>query len=66
MTESHMQLLKEDILDKFQRAKNTLTDAEEGDREYLQLFSLICSLRFDVYVKKMIIEKLIDSMPELK
>ena len=45
---------------------DSFTEAPEEDRAYLQLFSLICSLSFDVYVKKMIIEKLIDSMPELK
>ena len=36
----------------------------EQDREFLQLFSFICTLSFDVYVKKQIIEKLIDSLPE--
>lgn len=62
MTESHMQLLKEDILDKFQRAKNTFTDAEEGDREYLQLFSFICQLSLDVYLKKQMIETIADQL----
>ena len=31
------------------------------DQEFLQTFSFICMLSFDVYVKKMLIEKLIDS-----
>ncbi len=62
MTESHMQLLKEDILDKFQRAKNTFTNAEEGDREYLQLFSFICQLSLDVYLKKQMIETIADQL----
>ena len=39
-------------------------DIPEEDREYLQLFAFICNLSFDVYVKKQIIEKLIDELPE--
>ena len=35
----------------------------EEDREMLQLFAFICSLSFDVYIKKQIIEKVIDSFP---
>ena len=33
------------------------------DQEFLQLFSFICMLSFDVYVKKQLIEKLIDQLP---
>ena len=36
----------------------------EEDREALQLFSFICSLAFDVYVKKLLMEKLIDQLPD--
>ncbi|HEX3022325.1 MAG TPA: hypothetical protein VHP81_08030, partial [Lachnospiraceae bacterium] len=32
----------------------------EEDRDFLTTFSFICMLSFDVYMKKMIIEKLID------
>lgn len=35
-------------------------DAEE--REYLQLFAFVCSLSFDVYMKKHVIESIIDEM----
>ena len=38
--------------------------ASEKDREFLKLFSFICSLSFDVYVKRLMIEKLIDLMPD--
>ena len=40
----------------------TFEDMEE-DREFLQLFSFICLLSFDVYMKKQLIEKLIDQLP---
>lgn len=34
------------------------------DQRYLQLFSLISSLSFDVYAKKALIEQIIDELPE--
>ena len=42
----------------------TANGASEEDREFLKLFSFICSLSFDVYVKRLMIEKLIDLMPD--
>ena len=35
---------------------------EGEDREELRLFAFLCSLSFDVYLKKMMIEKLIDEL----
>ena len=35
-------------------------DAPEDDREFFVLFSLVVQLGFDVYVKRLLIEKLID------
>lgn len=57
-------LLQEDIEDVFTKSKKTFSDAPEEDRERLQFFSLVCMLSLDVYVKKQIIEKLIDTMSE--
>ena len=66
MEKADVEPLMEEMKSIYARAMDSFTEAPEEDRAYLQLFSLICSLSFDVYVKKMIIEKLIDSMPELK
>ena len=38
-----------------------MVSSSEEEREFLQLFSVICMLSFDVYVKKLLIEKLVDS-----
>ena len=35
----------------------------EKDREFLTMFSFICLLSFDVYMKKQLIESIIDSFP---
>lgn len=54
-------ILKEDVMHKFQVSKDTFKEAPEDDKEFLQLFSFICMLSFDVYVKKLLIEKMVDS-----
>ncbi len=56
--------LKEEVKAMYASASETFSDTAEDDREFLQLFSFICMLSFDVYVKKQMIEKLIDSLPE--
>ena len=55
-----------DIAKAYTQAMGTFTDLPESEQEYLQFFAFICSLSFDLYVKKMIIEKLIDQLPEPK
>lgn len=59
-------LLQKDIELLFNNSKETFTDVPDEDRELLQFFSFICSLSLDVYVKKLLIEKLIDNMPTPK
>ena len=56
--------LKEDVLDKFQESRNTFREAPEEDQDFLQLFAFICMLSYDIYVRKQIIEKLIDNALE--
>lgn len=62
MEKADVEPLKEEMKKIYARTMESFSDAPEEDRVYLQLFSLICSLSFDVYVKKHIIEKLIDSL----
>lgn len=64
MEDTQMEILKQDVLDKYTRAEETFFDAPEKDREFLQKFSFICLLSFDVYVKKLVIEKMIDDLRE--
>ena len=56
-----VEVTKQDVVRKFHKAQETFSDAATEDQEFLQTFSFICMLSFDVYVKKMLIEKLIDS-----
>ena len=56
-----VEVMKQDVVRKYHKAQETFSDAAAEDQEFLQTFSFICMLSFDVYVKKMFIEKLIDS-----
>ncbi len=53
--------LQEDIVKKFKTSQKTFQEAPEEDREVLQMFSFICMLSYDVYVKRLLIEKMVDS-----
>lgn len=54
--------LKEDVKQKYKKAEATFADIPEEEQEFLQKFSFICFLSLDVYVKKLMIEKLIDGL----
>lgn len=56
--------LKEDIVKKTDLAKEMFQDMPKDKADFLQLFSFISLLSFDVYVKKLLIEKLIDGFLE--
>lgn len=60
MGEGEAKNLFKDILSKYSASQKTFADAPEEDREALQSFAFICLLSFDVYVKKLLIEKFID------
>lgn len=53
--------LQENIVRKFTLSQETFKNAPEEEQEVLQLFSFISMLSYDVYVKKLLIEKMIDS-----
>lgn len=66
LEDEQLESLKADVLEKFKISQTTFGDAPEEDKEFLQTFSFICVLGFDVYVKKLLIEKLIDDLKSKK
>ena len=66
MEKAQIEPLKKEIEETFARAESSFTEAPEENQAYLQLFSLICSLSFDVYIKKILVEKLIDELLDSK
>jgi len=62
LEENQIENMKEDLQKYFEKSSETYSDAPKEDQEFLHLFSFICMLSFDVYVKKQLIEKLIDQL----
>lgn len=55
--------LSKDVMKKFDRSKRIFTDVEgEKEQEFLSIFSFISMLSFDVYLKKQMIEQIIDDL----
>lgn len=62
LEEAQKDILKEDIEEKYKKANETFADAPKEDQDFLHIFSFLCMLSFDVYVKKLLIEKVIDGI----
>ena len=53
--------LTKEVVRKNEKSRESFKEvSDEEDREFLQTFAFICMLCFDVYMKKQLIEKLID------
>ena len=63
--EESEKLLK-DLGKKYFIAQHTFEQFPEEDRSFLQKFSFICLLSYDVYIKKMVIESMIDELHQTK
>ena len=66
MEQSQIRYLEKDLMHRFKSAGEIFEDADPEDKEFLHQFSFICLLSFDVYMKKMIIENMIDHMNSSK
>ena len=53
--------ITKDIISMFKKAENSFSDVtDEQERDYLRTFSFICYLCFDMYLKKEMVENIID------
>ena len=55
-------VIKEELLKSYEKASESFEDAPGEDQDFLQIFSFICLLCFDIYLRKQVIEKLLDSL----
>ncbi len=62
--DQQVEALKKDVAERYHMAQDSFADAPEDAREFLRYFSFICLLSFDVYIKKQLIEKLIDDLAQ--
>lgn len=62
MEKETVERMKEDVKEKYLRAESSFDNAPEEDVDFLRKFAFVCELSFDVYVKKMLIEKMLDEL----
>ena len=63
MEKSRIDPMKASVKEAYEKSQSAFADMPEGeDQDELKLFAFICSLSFDVYLKKMMIEKIIDEL----
>ena len=55
-----IEFLKKDIMEKYQIAEETFQDIGEEEQEFFKTFAFICLLSYDVFMKKLMIERLVD------
>lgn len=64
MEAAETETLKKDVIDKYRMAEQTFQDAPQESADFLRKFSFICALSYDVYVKKLMIEKIVDELAQ--
>ena len=62
MEDKMLQSMKADVEEKFKISQEAFQGAPQEDMDFLHKFAFICTLGFDVYLKKLMIEKMIDEL----
>lgn len=66
LEKGQIEQLKETLTKDYERAQNTFTEESKEDQEFLQMFSFVCMLSYDIYIRKQIIEKMLDEFVDEK
>ena len=64
LEDEELTVVEKDIRDKYEKSLETFDDAPDEMKDRLQTFSFMSLLAYDVYVKKLIIEKMLDGFSE--
>lgn len=63
MEKSRIEPMKASVREAYEKSQSAFADvSDKNAQDELKLFAFICSLSFDVYLKKMMIEKIIDKL----
>lgn len=66
LARNEMPTVAKDIIEKLAKSETEFTNVKDPDEQrFLQLFSFVCMLSYDVYCKKHIIESIVDEMNTL-
>lgn len=63
-TKAQIDVLKRDVAERYAMSREMFQDAPADSEDFLKMFSFICMLGYDVYVKKLLIEKMVDGLRE--
>ena len=56
--------IKKDIVYKYEKSEEMFSEAPKKSKDFLKKFAFICMLSYDVYVKKLLIEKIVDGLQD--
>lgn len=62
MDEELVTRLKDCVKQEFKESEDMFSEAPEESKDFLRKFAFICRLSFDVYLKKLMIEKMVDEL----
>lgn len=63
MEKSRIEPMKASVTEAYGKSQSSFENVPDGEeKDKLQLFTFICSLSLDVYLKKMMIEKIVDEL----
>ena len=57
-----LNVLGDDLIHKYEESSKLFEKFDTADREYLQLFSFVCYLSYDIHVKQMLVESIVDEI----
>lgn len=62
LEEEHSKYVTQDIMKRFKDSKNIFPEIkDEKQRDYLSQFAFMCMLSYDIYMKKSLIERMVDT-----
>lgn len=64
MCREEMEHMKAEIAHELKTSDNRFEDVPKEDKEFLRNFVMVCMLSYDMYIKKQLLENIIDSMPQ--
>ncbi len=64
MGKGHLEDIQNEVMESYRAAETSFSDVSDEDRTYLQTFSFIGMLCYDIYLRKLIIGRLVDQWNE--
>ncbi|MBO4213604.1 MAG: DUF1836 domain-containing protein [Lachnospiraceae bacterium] len=58
-----MKIMKKDIERQYNLSKTLFADVPDKDKEFLQTFAFLCELSYGIYIRKHLLEKIMDTFP---